>query len=260
MMTLRCLLIDDEPLALDRLERLLAAYPEIQILGKISRPSEAVRQIDELRPDVIFLDIQMPGLTGFQVLEKIHHQPVVIFVTAYDRYALDAFEVNSIDYLLKPIQRERLDKSIQKLSQLLSARAAAKTGVAVESGELNRLLDYIREQGGKGKRKLVSRQGDRMLLIEPADVAYFHARDKYTFAVTSKGEHILDYTLQQLKEWLPEEKFLMIHRSYIVNLDWISELSRGFGGGLMCRLRPPVSRDLPVSRAMVQQVRERIGF
>ena len=97
-------------------------------------------------------------------------------------------------------------------------------------------------------------------MFEPAEVAYFYAESKYTFAVTPLGVHILDYTLQQLRQWLREERFLTIHRSYIVNLDWIAELSRGFGGGLICRLRSPVSKDLPISRSLVQQVRERIHF
>jgi two-component system, LytTR family, response regulator len=252
---LRCLLIDDEPLALDRLERLLAAYPEIEVLDKITRPSKAVERIDFLKPDLIFLDIQMPGMTGFQVLQKIVHQPVVIFVTAYDRYALEAFEVNSVDYLVKPVAKERLGRAIQKLQQLSGGGE-----LSFPPSDVARLLEYLKHQAPREPRKLVSRQGERMILIEPSEVAYFYAESKYTFAVTAQGERILDYTLQQLREWLPEERFVAVHRSYIVNLDWIAELSRGFGGGYICRLKAPVSRDLPISRSLVRQVRERIRF
>jgi two-component system, LytTR family, response regulator len=250
---LRCLLIDDEPLALDRLERLLASYPDIEILDKVSRPSQAVEKIDSLKPDVVFLDIQMPEMTGFQVLQRIRHQPVVIFVTAYDRYALEAFEVNSVDYLLKPVERERLDKAIQKFRQLW-------TSASPPSGDVTKLLEYLQRQAPRESRKLVSRQGERMIVIEPSEVAYFYAQSKYTFAVTAQGERILDYTLQQLRDWLPAETFITIHRSYIVNLDWIAELSRGFSGGYLCRLKAPVSRDIPISRSLVSEVRQRIRF
>lgn len=253
---LQCLLVDDEPLALKRLERLLESHPEVQVVGKISRPSEAVVQIDALQPDLVFLDIQMPGMSGFDVLAKVKRQPMVIFVTAYDRYALEAFEVNSIDYLLKPVQRERLDKAIQKLVQL---RSQATSG-QVSNADLEKLLEYIRQRSAPSSKRLVSRHGERMVIIEPAEVGYFHAESKYTFAVTAKGEHILDYSLQEIRDLLPADQFVCIHRSYIVNLEWVAELARGFGGGMICRLKPPFSKALPISRSQVQQVRERIGF
>jgi two-component system LytT family response regulator len=252
---LRCLLVDDEPLALKRLDNLLVAHPEIDIIGKISRPSEAVRQIDTLEPDLLFLDIQMPGMNGFEVLENVKRQPMTIFVTAYDRYALEAFEVNSVDYLLKPVQRERLEKAIQK-----AVRFYAQPGAASDSNpDLKQFLEFIRQRGAAPKR-LVSRNGDKLVLIEPSEVAFFRAENKYTFAVTVRGEYILDYTLQQLSETLPPNRFISIHRSYIVNLDWIAELARGFGGGMLCRLKPPISKDLPISRSQLKQLRDRIHF
>lgn len=251
----RCLLIDDEPLALDRLARLLADYPGLEIQARITRPSEAVQQIDALMPDLIFLDVQMPGLTGFEMLKLVRHQPLVVFVTAYDRYALDAFEANSIDYLVKPVTKERLARCMAKLTRLLARSPAGQP-----AGELEKLLACLADRLPKTLPKLTSRTGDRLLVVEPSEVAYFHAENKYTFAVTAKGEYILDHTLQQLREWLPPGQFLPIHRSYIVNLDWIAELARGFGGGLLCRLKPPLDRDLPVSRSMVAQVRQHIQF
>lgn len=252
------LLIDDEPLALDRLERLLASHPEIQILEKISRPSEAVAKIDEYRPDLLFLDIQMPGLTGFDLLGQIRHQPWVIFVTAYDRYALQAFEANSIDYLLKPVEQERLDRALSKFFHL--TRQPAESAAVMP--DWHKLLKALQSQAQiqTPPQKLVSRKGERILLIDPADVVYFYAESKYTFAVTTREEHILDYTLQQLRTWLPAEKFLTIHRSYLVNLDWVAELNRGFGGGMLCRLKAPMNKDLPISRALLRQVRERLHF
>ena len=189
-------------------------------------------------------------------LQEITHQPLVIFVTSYDLYALEAFEANSIDYLLKPVQKDRLERAVLKLTHLQRQPEAD----SAMSQDLQRLLTLMTAPSSKSPQKLTSRQGDRILVIEPSEVAYFYAESKYTFAVTARGEHILDYTLQQLRQWLPEERFLTIHRSYIVNLDWIAELARGFGGGLLCRLKPPLSRDLPISRSLVQQVRQRIQF
>jgi two-component system LytT family response regulator len=250
---LRCLLVDDEPLALKRLDNLLSAHPEIEIIGKISRPSEAVRLIDGLEPDLLFLDIQMPGMNGFEVLEKIKRQPMTIFVTAYDRYALEAFEVNSVDYLLKPVQRERLEKAVKK-----AVRFYAQPSTTSDSNpDLKQLLKFIRQRGA-AQKKLVSRVGDKLVLVEPSDVVFFRAENKYTFAVTIQGQYMLDYTLQQLHDTLPSDRFIGIHRSYIVNLDWIAELSRGFGGGMICRLKSPISKDLPISRSQVKEVRDRI--
>jgi two-component system LytT family response regulator len=251
-------LIDDEPLALDRLERLLASHPEVRVLGKISRPSEALAQIEETVPDLLFLDIQMPGLSGFELLGQLRHQPWVIFVTAYDRYALQAFEANSIDYLLKPVEQERLDRSLAKFFQL--TRQAGESPAVMP--DWNHLLKALQAQAQNQSppQRLVSRKGERILLVDPAEVVYFYAESKYTFAVTAREEHILDYTLQQLRTWLPGEKFLTIHRSYLVNLDWVAELNRGFGGGMLCRLKPPMNKDLPISRALLRQVRERLRF
>jgi two-component system LytT family response regulator len=215
-----------------------------------------VAQIDALAPDLVFLDIQMPGMNGFEVLEKVRRQPLVIFVTAYDRYALEAFEVNSVDYLLKPVQRARLERAIHKLLQL----RAQPTPERAWNADLERLLQFVRERGPTASKRFVSRRGDRMVLVDPAEVAYFHAESKYTFAVTARGQHILDNSLQQIRELLPADRFLSIHRSYIVNLDWIAELARGFGGGMLCRLKAPISKDLPISRSQVREVRERIGF
>lgn len=253
---LSCILVDDEPLALERLERLLERFPQLKILDKISRPSEALQKIDLLRPDLLFLDIQMPGMTGFELLRQLTYQPWIIFVTAYDRYALEAFETNSIDYLLKPVQLERLERTMDKLFQITGKGLTSQESPA----NWRKMLEYLSSQQSATPQRLVSRKGERIILLDPHEVAYFYAESKYTFAVTSKEEHILDYTLQQLREWLPSAHFLTIHRSYIVNLNWIAELHRGFGGGLLCRLQSPLNKDLPVSRSLIKPLRDRLHF
>jgi two-component system, LytTR family, response regulator len=253
---LSCILVDDEPLALERLERLLQPYRHLRILDRISRPSEALPNIHALRPDLLFLDIQMPGLTGFELLRQLNYRPWVIFVTAYDRYALEAFETNSIDYLLKPVEKERLERTMEKLFQV-TGRASSLPGALQD---WQKLLDYLAERPLAAPQKLVSRKGERLIILDPLEVVYFYAESKYTFAVTSKEEHILDYTLQQLREWLPSASFLSIHRSYLVNLNWIAELHRGFGGGLLCRLKSPLNKDLPVSRSLIKPLRDRLHF
>jgi two-component system, LytTR family, response regulator len=254
--SISCILVDDEPLALERLERLLQPYPQIRILDKISRPSEAVERIETLCPDLLFLDIQMPGMNGFELLNRLDHQSWIIFVTAYDQYALEAFDANSIDYLLKPVRQERLERALNKLFHLI--RPA--TNIPGLSPDWKKLLDYVKRQQQTLPQKLVSRKGDRIIVLDPGEIVFLYAESKYTFAVTLKEEHILDYTLQQLRDWLPAEKFIPIHRSYLVNLDWIAELHRGFGGGMLCRLKNPLNKDLPVSRSLIKPLREKLHF
>jgi len=225
-------------------------------LDKISRPSEALARIESLRPDLLFLDIQMPGMNGFELLNRLSHQPWIIFVTAYDRYALEAFDANSIDYLLKPVRQERLERAMDKLLHL--TRPA--TNVPESSPDWRKLLDFVSRQQHSIPQKLVSRKGERIVVLDPGEIVFFYAESKYTFAVTLKEEHILDYTLQQLRDWLPPEKFIPIHRSYLVSLDWIAELHRGFGGGMLCRLKNPLNKDLPVSRSLIKPLREKLHF
>jgi len=238
-MTYKTLLVDDEPLALKRLERMLVPYSDtIEIAGKARSGPEAVALIDTLRPDLVFLDIQMPELTGFDVLERVTYMPLVIFSTAYDEYALKAFEVNSIDYLLKPVDPQRLKQSIDKLLRLTD------TGAADLRARIEKLLDAA-PRGGM--RRIQVRLGDKIKLIPVSETVFFRASDKYVEVHAQGKTYLITKSLSQLEAELPEE-FVRIHRSVILNVAFVDEFAKDFGGGYIARMKDPERTSLPVSR------------
>lgn len=253
-MTYRAVLVDDEELAIKRLLRLLQDEPAVEVVATAENGRKAVGLVDELKPDLLFLDIQMPGLSGFDVIRKVRHQPIVIFTTAYDEYALQAFETSAVDYLLKPVEKDRLHKTIEKLEMLRSAGA----------GELGQRLDLLLSaiegrQHGSYLTHIPAKLGERILIFAATDVACFCASDKYTFLVTGEKEYIIDRSLTELQERLDPTRFVRIHRSVIVNVDHVKEVVSLIGGRYLCRLKHQ-TRELPVSRSMVKNLREALGF
>jgi two-component system LytT family response regulator len=223
-MKFRAILIDDEPLALARLQRLLQPYTqEIDIIGQARNGQEGRDMVDALQPDVIFLDIEMPVLTGFEMLAQLAYMPAVVFTTAFDTYAIRAFEENSIDYLLKPIEAERLEITMQKL------RDRVQTGKEFSS-EIAELLAKIQPTKTKELTSIAVKLGDRILLVRLPDINYFEAEDKYVYLYTQEGKkHLLDYSLTTLEEKLPTY-FARISRSVIVNTQQIQEIQKYFTG------------------------------
>lgn len=222
-MNWKTLIIEDEQLARQRLKRLLKNYSEIEIIGEAENGQLGLQLIETSQPDLIFLDIEMPILNGFEMLAKLqHHFPKVVFTTAYDQYAIKAFEEGSIDYLLKPIELERLDKTIAKLKQT----NLAKPAIALE--------DLLLKIKGKANLKtLTVKLGDRILLVKLEDIVHAQAEEKYVFLHTTDGKkHLTDYTLSNLEDKLPED-FLRIHRSDMINTNHITEIRRGFNGALI---------------------------
>lgn len=222
-MTWKTIIIEDEQLARQRLKRLLANYAEVEIIAEAENGAQGLELINQHQPDLIFLDIEMPILNGFEMLAKLtENQPKVVFTTAYDQYAIKAFEEGSIDYLLKPIELERLDKTIAKLKQT----NLAKPAIAIED-----LLLQIK--GRTTSKTLTVKLGDRILLIKFEDIVHIQAEDKYVFLHATDGKkHLTDYTLSTLEDKLPED-FLRIHRSDIINTNHITEIRRGFNGALI---------------------------
>jgi two-component system LytT family response regulator len=222
-MTWKTIIIEDEQLARQRLKRLLNNYSEIEIIGEAENGQLGLQLIESLQPDLVFLDIEMPVLNGFEMLAKIkEHPPKIVFTTAYDQYAIKAFEEGSIDYLLKPIEIDRLDKTVTKLKQT----NLSKPAIALE--------DLLTKIKGKASAKtLTVKLGDRILLIRLEDIIHAQAEDKYVFLHTADGKkHLTDYTLSNLEDKLPED-FLRIHRSDIINTNHITEIRRGFNGALI---------------------------
>jgi two-component system LytT family response regulator len=210
-----------------------------------------------LAPDVLFLDIQMPGLTGFDLLGRLDQQPLVIFTTAYDQYALRAFEHHSVDYLLKPVEQEQLDRALSKLERMAGGEAPRP--------EIRELLRQITsamqpQQNSSGPDRIPSRSGERVHFLELARVTHFFAEDKLTYASTGEKNWVVDRTIAELEEKLNPARFVRVHRSTIVNLDYVDELYNWFGGRMMLRLKDPKKTEITVSRERLKELKERLGL
>jgi two-component system LytT family response regulator len=243
---MRAYIVDDERLAVQRLTRMLDATGRVQVVGSATDPEEALAFLVDHDVDVLFLDIQMPGMTGFELLERLDRNPLVIFTTAYDRYALNAFDVNSIDYLLKPIDADRLNRALDKL-------------VRVPVRDLARLLAAELAPNRKLER-LASRVGERTTILEIARVTHFFAKDKLTFAVVNGRDHVIDYALADLESLLDARRFARIHRATIVNVPMIQELFPDVDGGMLVRLRDEKRTELSVARDRVRDLKQRLGI
>lgn len=213
---IRVLIADDEAPAREELSFLVSGLTGFQVIGVASSGSQAVFLIKELRPQVVFLDIQMPGLNGLEVskaMASLEPRPLVVFVTAYNEYALNAFEVEAVDYLLKPVSDERLFQTARRLRELLQPRLVEK---------LEKLL--FEHNKGVGPKHIPVEKNGRIILLEPEEIIYFFADRGYIIARTRTGDFITNFTLSELEERSDRNAFFRCHKSYIVNLDYIKEI------------------------------------
>jgi two-component system LytT family response regulator len=252
MTLLRAFVVDDEQLAVDRLVRLLEATGRVAISGSSVDSEDALERLRHADIDILFLDIQMPGLTGFDLLARLERDVPVVFTTAYDRYALDAFATNSIDYLLKPVDPDRLERALDKLSRLSTQPRPDVRALARE----------LAAQLTPGRRldRIASRVGEKTTLIEVARITHFFSRDKLTFAVANGREHVIDYTLSQLEERLDARRFVRIHRATLVNSTFVQELDAWVDGGVIVRLKDEKKTELSVARDRVRELKDRLGI
>jgi two-component system LytT family response regulator len=220
--TLRAIVVDDEPIARKRLRALLASEPRVEIVAECEDGSGALDAVRRLQPDLMFLDVQMPGLDGFDVVELLGADacPAVIFVTAYDKYAMRAFDVHAADYLLKPFARARLGTAVD--------RASALAGSAENPKRLRALLDTIRE--GQPLRRFLVKTPGRAYAVRVEDVESIESADHYVELRTKTGTHLLRETISAIERRLDPSRFARIHRSTIVNVDRIRELRPAFHG------------------------------
>jgi two-component system, LytTR family, response regulator len=254
MEKLKVFLIDDEPLALKRLSRLLEETGKVEVVGQTSEPLEALKTIPNTDADAIFLDIQMPELTGFELLRKLENYPPVIFTTAYDRFALEAFEVYAIDYLLKPVERVRLAQALKKLEKLSAGNKNEP------NADIEKLLAGLAEKP-ESLRRIASRTGKKVRVIDVGEITHFFAQDKLTFAKNaSGGEFPLDLTLSELEEKLPVKNFLRVHRASLVNLDFIGEVHGWFSGRVLIRLKDAEKTEIVVARERVKTLKDALGM
>lgn len=258
-MPLKTLIVDDEPLARQELQYLLERVGGVEILAQGTNGIEAVELIREHRPDLVFLDVQMPGLDGFAVLKKLLDRkmamPQVVFATAFNQYAVRAFEVNAVDYLLKPFDRKRVLQTIEKAT----ARLAAPVESASDS-KLDALLRLVEEQAQQPKTnsgKVIVRAQSRLLLVDQKEICFASIEDGTISVVTPTVEgHSNCRTLEELMDQLNPEMFWRAHRSFLVNIQHIREVVPWFKSSYQLRMDDPKKTEIPVSRAQTKRLRE----
>jgi DNA-binding LytR/AlgR family response regulator len=253
--TLRALVVDDEPLARARLQRMLLAQGDVQVVGEAGSVAEAAPLVDSLTPDLVFLDVQMPGEDGFALLSRTRHRPAVVFVTAFDHYAVRAFEANAVDYLMKPFRPERLAAAVARARLVL----ARPDELARQLQQLLAAMNSARPGRAESLERLTVRLGHKQLILKVEDVLWFGAEDKLVFAATAADRHYVNFTLDELEKRLEPARFVRVHRSAIANLDHAAALRPGFAGTWRLQLDDAARTEVPVSRARARQVKERLG-
>lgn len=245
---MKVLVVDDEPVARRRLIRILGRIDGVEVAGEAANGIQALERIRELVPDVVLLDIRMPGMDGLELAARMDDLPPIIFTTAYDEYAVQAFEANAVDYLLKPVQAERLESALAKVSK----RAASR-----ESGELQTLIKKLldRGEGGSGLR-ITARAGKTIRVFDPHRISRFHAADRYTVFHMDGSEFVLDDSLSALEEKLSALGFFRTHRAELVNLNLVKTLRLEEGA---CEVALSDGQTAPVSRRMVAELKKRLG-
>jgi two-component system LytT family response regulator len=238
----RTLIVDDEPLARAGLRAMLTAFEWVEVVGEADDGDVAVEEINRLRPELVFLDVQMPGLLGTEVVPRLEHQPFIIFTTAFSQHAVSAFELGAVDYLLKPFGRSRLSAAME--------RVRAAIGEPVGVGALERLASAL--TSGPISRLFV-RTGGSLVPLLITEVTWFEADSDYVIAHTARTRHALSLSLSRLEERLDPERFVRVHRAHIVNLDHVRAFRRDSRGKLEAELVD--GRRVPVSRARAQELR-----
>jgi two-component system, LytTR family, response regulator len=236
---MKAVIIDDERLARQELKSLLSAYPEIQIVGEANNVETAIESIKLLKPDVIFLDIQMPGKNGFELLEEISGVPEVVFVTAYDEYAIRAFEVNALDYLLKPVQSSRLAETVKKI---LNKESIEKSETKEQTLPLN------------DNDQVFVKDGEKCWFVKLSDVRLFESEGNYVRIYFDKNRPLILRSLNNLDERLNNRTFFRASRKHIINLKWVETIENWFNGGLMVKLRG--GEQVEISRRQAAKLKD----
>ena len=254
MKKIRTLIVDDEPLARERIRALLTEQPDVEVVGEARDGEEAVQAILAHEPDLVFLDIQMPKMDGFEVIRTVgaDNMPLVVFVTAYDQHALKAFDVRALDYLLKPFDRERFAESIGRVRQAIARSGSDEIG--------RRLLELVRElrPGGVPRSdRLVIKSAGRLFFLRTDEIDWVEAAGNYVKLHVGGDEHLLRETMNGIEQKLDPDTFFRIHRSRIVNMERIKELQPWFNGEYVVILRN--GTKLTLSRGYREKLQERLG-
>jgi two-component system, LytTR family, response regulator LytT len=251
-MDLRAVLVDDEQLARDELKYLLDQVGGVEVIGQADNGIQALAAVERLQPDLVFLDVQMPGLTGFEVARQMVGKQTtsqVIFVTAYDQRAIEAFEVNAVDYLLKPVDPARLEMAIQRARRRISADLPL-------NDQLERIVQLVSDRQSRRDR-LAIKVDERFLLVQAEDVVYASLVDDVVTIVTGQHVGASSYrTLDELQARLDPAVFWRVHRSHLVNINKIKEIVPWFSRNYLLRMTDGKSTEIPVSRAQTRRLRE----
>jgi two-component system response regulator LytT len=251
-MNLRTVVVDDEQLAREEICFLLGRLDGIEVVGQAGDGVEALETIETFRPDVVFLDVQIPGVSGFEVARQVLERKLpchIVFVTAYDQYAIEAFEVNAVDYLLKPVEQRRLEEAIQRVTRRMSADRPIDE-------QLAKLLQLVSDRQVR-REQMAVKVGDRFLLIHADDIVFASLLGDSISVVTNSLAGTSNYrTLDELQARLDPDVFWRVHRSHLVNITKIKEIVPWFSRNYILRMNDPKATEIPVSRSQTKRLRE----
>jgi two-component system, LytTR family, response regulator len=246
-MKIKCIIIDDEHLARELLREYIDDIPDLEIIGEAAKGKDAVELIDSLTPDLIFLDVQMPGMTGFDVLDDINHDPYVIFATAYDQYAIRAFEKNAVDYLLKPIDKERFELAVKRAFERMRL-------------EQNNVGEMLRNMKAENRTSYDShifvQKSEKLINLSIDEIMFLEASGDYTILTTKADQFVSSSGIGKLEEILNPDMFIRVHRSTIININFLKEIEKHFNGGMIVKMQN--GKSFPVSRTYAKLIRRKV--
>jgi two-component system response regulator LytT len=258
MTEIRALVVDDEQLAREELCFLLGEAGGVEIAGQAADGVVALRLAGELRPDVVFLDVQMPGLTGFEVARRLlitDAPPELVFVTAFDQHAIEAFSVNAVDYVLKPVDAERLTQTLERLRTRLASRAGT-TRLPLSPADLEKVIEAVQARQGR-RDQIAIRTGEKFTLVQADELVHASLVDDSIVVATQAMYGTSNYrTLDELQARLDPAVFWRVHRSHLVNITKIKEIVPWFSRNYLLKMKDPKTTEIPVSRAQTRRLRE----
>ena len=243
---IRVLAIDDEKLAIDVIKEYLTDIENVELIGECRNGFDGLKAISELNPDIVFLDIQMPKINGFEMLELIDNPPVIIFTTAFDQYALKAFEVNATDYLLKPFPISRFKEALSKAKKLLKDKSHVADNIVK--------LEKYNDENIENLERIVVKNGQKIVILSVDDIDYFEAQDDYVMLHSSKGKFLKQKTMKYFEEHLDNKNFIRVHRSYIAKINSIQQIELFEKDSYKLILKD--GRDIPVSKSGYSKLKE----
>lgn len=247
---MRALVIDDEPLARDLIKSFLSDFPAVELVGECADGFQGMKAIQEKQPDLVFLDVQMPKITGFEMLELLDTPPLIVFTTAYNEYAIKAFEMNAIDYLLKPFSRERFKAAIDKALEGYQIRELTFKKLLNLQHDTSKLIEPL--------QRVVVKNGSKIEVLSVDEIMYLEAQDDYVMLYTSKGKHLKQQTLKYFESVLETKVFVRTHRSYLVNVNHIAQLEHYEKESYKLVLKNKVL--IPVSKTGYSELKKMLGI